>query len=711
MSRKPLIALSIFFICCTAFLMKNWLVPGLPLSPREENIPEVSYLWNLYHGINSGFTLDSWNPSVITGVVNRIQRGYFIFTPLAIGAKLTSISPDLIYRLAVFGILLLSGIGMAFYIKKTGCSWKTATIIGLYYLAAPPHLAIGLEGFDFNVYWALVPWILYSVELFGTGRKQVVFHSALFGNLLGIASIVGTTYFAATIPFLMAFIIMRLLLLRSKKMVVFLLFGGIFFISFNSFITLPSIIEGPASWISQETLRKNLPNSISFYTVASLFIKKLTNHSLSSFTMNGNFADMSWYLSIPISILALIGIVSLKQHRKLIVPIIVFLFIGFFVFIVPSFYLKKIAMLLLSVAPRMQALYDHTFRLFLFVVLFQCVSAAVGLERILHFFRHKAKVLVFVIILLIVLVDLYPFHRFFKINQDPTLFLDGQKMSLVNTGDKWERYYLPFPYKKHLPLYKYEYLSRYIQQNRVNSQYLYIPYSGRYSGELFDTLLAGGLETGKVSFSVFKTVMTWGNVRFIIFLKEVANYNMITHYLVSQGFQKQETERMILLTRNDQQSYVELTSNFQPIPPQYTQTPAAWLDAAEKNLNYYDNSKLNKSNRVELNTANLITLKHEIPTTIHLEVQAETETLATISEAYFPGWRVVINGKEGDIVRSNYAFLGTIIPAGKHSITFSYHHPWYYTVGLMISSANFVLTGSIFALRVKQKLKHRSQTA
>jgi hypothetical protein len=59
--------------------------------------------------------------------------------------------------------------------------------------------------------------------------------------------------------------------------------------------------------------------------------------------------------------------------------------------------------------------------------------------------------------------------------------------------------------------------------------------------------------------------------------------------------------------------------------------------------------------------------------------QSSTPAFAVFSEIYYPaGWNAYIDGKKADYVKTNYALRGMVIPAGKHTIEFSFHPDSYY---------------------------------
>lgn len=88
------------------------------------------------------------------------------------------------------------------------------------------------------------------------------------------------------------------------------------------------------------------------------------------------------------------------------------------------------------------------------------------------------------------------------------------------------------------------------------------------------------------------------------------------------------------------------------------------------------------------------------PNTIRYESNAQTPGLAVFSEIYYPkGWTASIDGTDAPILRANYALRALQIPAGKHTIEFTFA-PKPYVVGDKITAACswillVVLLGSI----------------
>lgn len=73
-------------------------------------------------------------------------------------------------------------------------------------------------------------------------------------------------------------------------------------------------------------------------------------------------------------------------------------------------------------------------------------------------------------------------------------------------------------------------------------------------------------------------------------------------------------------------------------------------------------------------------------------VETTAPALFYVSDAYFPGWNALVNGKEMHIYRANYNFRGVLVPQGESRVVFRYE-PVSYEAGKIISILSFLLLG------------------
>jgi len=69
---------------------------------------------------------------------------------------------------------------------------------------------------------------------------------------------------------------------------------------------------------------------------------------------------------------------------------------------------------------------------------------------------------------------------------------------------------------------------------------------------------------------------------------------------------------------------------------------------------------------------------------IELEASAAKPGYLVMSEVYYPGWKVTVNGEPAELKRANYAFRAVFLPSGVHRVRF-YFQPMSWRVGLLCS--------------------------
>jgi hypothetical protein len=83
--------------------------------------------------------------------------------------------------------------------------------------------------------------------------------------------------------------------------------------------------------------------------------------------------------------------------------------------------------------------------------------------------------------------------------------------------------------------------------------------------------------------------------------------------------------------------------------------------------------------------------------TVEVEAVLARPGVLVLVEAFDPGWRVSVDGREAPLLRANVLFRGVRLGAGRHAVRFVYR-PWTATLGLLLSSAGALAAAGI-ALR------------
>ena len=91
-----------------------------------------------------------------------------------------------------------------------------------------------------------------------------------------------------------------------------------------------------------------------------------------------------------------------------------------------------------------------------------------------------------------------------------------------------------------------------------------------------------------------------------------------------------------------------------------------------------------------------------LPNKVVLKTNASENMLLFLSDNYYPGWKVSIDGGNGKIYRADYSFRAVPISKGKHEVIFSYY-PESFDLGLKISLITFA---SLILFTILLKLKN-----
>jgi uncharacterized membrane protein YfhO len=93
-----------------------------------------------------------------------------------------------------------------------------------------------------------------------------------------------------------------------------------------------------------------------------------------------------------------------------------------------------------------------------------------------------------------------------------------------------------------------------------------------------------------------------------------------------------------------------------------------------------------------------VRLVKETANRIELDVDAPGNALLSTADVYYPAWRVLIDGKPGEVIPANLLFRAVAVPKGKHRVTFVFHSDKA-TRGLLVSLGALAAIGAGFATR------------
>jgi hypothetical protein len=137
----------------------------------------------------------------------------------------------------------------------------------------------------------------------------------------------------------------------------------------------------------------------------------------------------------------------------------------------------------------------------------------------------------------------------------------------------------------------------------------------------------------------------------------------------------------------------------------------ALKDFNPSSVAYYDKSKFTVNGN-DFDSTGSIKLTEYKPNHLKYSVSSSGKSFAVFSEIYYPeGWSATIDGNPAEIKRVNYILRGLEVPAGNHTIEFTFK-PAVYAIGnkVMFASSSVValllLGGIAFAFIKRDKVKN-----
>lgn len=198
------------------------------------------------------------------------------------------------------------------------------------------------------------------------------------------------------------------------------------------------------------------------------------------------------------------------------------------------------------------------------------------------------------------------------------------------------------------------------------------------------------------------------NVKYVISMKHIASpdYELVHSYI---PIPKDPEERK----KFENSTHVKIYENKKVIPRAFL-VPNCRVITSDKQYNDVLQSKIFDPTRVvlldvepkgfpcgeekNLEILNPVTIDSYKSNSVELSVDSSKRQLLFMSESFYPGWKVYVNGEEKEILRANYLFRAIVVEPGKHSVRFEYD-PFSFKLGLAITILTILLCGIYFIRR------------
>ena len=327
--RLSVAASVVALLAVTLLLMRNWLQGGLPISPRQETIPELAITWMFRQELLERRLLSEWNPIWFSGFPWLRFLSYPLYYVLAALSAWGGLSLEVVMVLYYVAVVCASGIAMLGYLRSVLGDWRSALVGAIAYIAFPYHNHVGVETWIHAAVWVIVPLFLWVVELSRESGKRSVGHVLLIGVVLAALPIVSSEYTILVAPFLILYLLARRLGdLANRRVGAGQMLGewatiGAVALGACAFFVLPGLLEvpyvgihakhGAGSTFSDTFLRDyGLTSRLIWYAIARRLHLPASRSGLPGIA--GSFWSVTWYPGLIVLPLAALGTVAARRR-------------------------------------------------------------------------------------------------------------------------------------------------------------------------------------------------------------------------------------------------------------------------------------------------------------------------------------------------------------------------------------------------------------
>jgi len=115
-------------------------------------------------------------------------------------------------------------------------------------------------------------------------------------------------------------------------------------------------------------------------------------------------------------------------------------------------------------------------------------------------------------------------------------------------------------------------------------------------------------------------------------------------------------------------------------------------------------TKLGKNLDGAVNGGEIADIKNYAAGHVTIASSTKSEAVLVLTDNYYPGWNVYINGEKKDLIKTNYSQMGVLIPSGENRVDFKFE-PKSVKFGQTISLISLLLLAPTSLILWKKKLK------
>lgn len=216
-----------------------------------------------------------------------------------------------------------------------------------------------------------------------------------------------------------------------------------------------------------------------------------------------------------------------------------------------------------------------------------------------------------------------------------------------------------------------------------------------------DATIAPGFGAENIGNNAFRSkILSISGVKYILDKKE--NGSTEQTFPKESFDSKAKVEDFTILTNKRSTPRFFLTNNYsiyrdekdfakQLFSKDYDETKFLLLD---------DDPDIKSSKPLSQSKTSLVTY---LPNEVTIKTSADQNALLYLSDTYYPGWNVYVDGKQEKILKANYAYRAVVVPSGDHTVRFFYE-PKSFMYGLVITLISILLSVIATIIYGKRKI-------
>jgi hypothetical protein len=693
----------------TALLQHSWLNGQLPWTPRQEGLSVLRYLDGVLRELRAGHGFPSWDPREFDGFPWRLTMSWTLYLVMALPAWLLHLPSTTVLKVVQFAGFAGSGLGMYLYLRTVLGARRPAIVAALAYMWLPTHAFLGAEVDIHSPVWAILPLILYAEErsLRAAGRVRWRWTVAV-AVLAALLAVVSSEYALLSAPALVIYFLLReALAVRRRESdlrgaALRLAVVGAVALGLAAFFVVPMLAATPTVGIQDKhgaasTFTSDLVRG--YAVTPSMVVRaiaKRTHLPLPVGELPRMFNALwavAWYPGLLAPLLGLLGLWALRRSDHARLALVLLLVTG----------LQAAGGLVpgnpFSVLPVLRNLFP--FRSLMQVLLFACILIGFGAQWLLARLRGGWRPWATAALAVLLIVDLLPSTQAFQA-------IASYQTAEEQAGAQWLAAHLAPGERVWEP----------IMEPRDEYRVIFSDASGnaRFGG-YYDN--GAPLYTWELlRFADLGLALRLSNVRYAIIRPAAAADADVQHGIAAAGMQPVDWGVPgLALYAAPVQPYAQSWAAVAVSNPGAGRADLAPLPAlAERNIALVSGDAPTDLSQAGYAIAGgtagdlpaaaapqAVEWTRPRPEEIRLQTDLAAPGVVSVAEAWYPSWRVSIDGRPATLLRVNYAFLGVWAPAGKHEVVLTFGRTPAENVGAAISVVTLLVLVGVWAWGVRSR--------